>query len=117
MAAAKQKVRVIAVEDFDPLQHDNGILMYELVKDAPKREAQLSFHKGQCFEILTKNVKSWWLYVRCTTSGSEEGFIPSTFVVPLKEDLGGEVCACKDLLFYFFSQLHMLKTLYTVLKF
>ncbi|CAH3177882.1 unnamed protein product [Porites lobata] len=90
MAAAKQKVRVIAVEDFDPFQHDNSILTYELVKDAPKREAQLSFHKGQCFEILTKNVKSWWLYVRCTTSGSEEGFIPSTFVVPLKEDLGGD---------------------------
>lgn len=102
MAAAKQKVRVIAVEDFDPFQHDNGILTYELVKDAPKREAQLSFHKGQCFEILTKNVKSWWLYVRCTTSGSEEGFIPSAFVVPLKEDLGGDRFVLVKICFFTF---------------
>ena len=89
-ATVRKKVRVVAVQDFDPSQPNDSIFTQELVKDAPEAQVQLSFHKGQCFEVLTKNIKGWWLYVRCVSSDQEEGFIPSICVVPLKEDLDDE---------------------------
>ena len=85
-ATGRKRVKVVAIYDFDPSQTDDGILTQEQLKDAPNAQSQLPFHKGQHFEILTKNIKSWWLYVRCVSS-EEEGFIPSICVVPLKEDL------------------------------
>ena len=84
-----KKVKVVAIYDFDPSQTDGNILTEDCLKDTPTAEAQLLFHKGQCFEILTKNIKSWWLYVRCVSS-QKEGFIPSFCVVPLREDLDNE---------------------------
>lgn len=84
-AVASAKVKVVAIYGFDPSQTD-GTLTQDCLKNAPTAQAQLAFHKGQCFEILTKYVKSWWLYVRCVSS-QKEGFIPSIYVVPLREDL------------------------------
>ena len=86
--AKKVHVRVVAILDFDPSKA-NGILTQECHEYAPVVHAQLPLCKGQCFEILTKNVKSWWLYVRCVSS-EKEGFIPSICVVPLREDLDNE---------------------------
>ena len=88
-AAGWKKVKVVAIHDFVPSQTDDNILTQEQLNNAPDAKAQLSFYKGQCFEILTKNIKSWWLYVRCVAS-EREGFVPSTCVVPLKEDLEDE---------------------------
>ena len=82
------KLKAVAIHDFDPSQSD-GILTKDYLENAPHTQAQLPFHKGQCFEILTKNVKSWWLYVRCVST-EKEGFIPSICVVPLREDLDNE---------------------------
>ena len=83
-----KKVRVVAIHDFDPLQAD-AILTQDCLKNPPSIQAQLPLSRGQCLEILTKNVKSWWLYVRCVFS-EKEGFIPSTCVVPLREDVDDE---------------------------
>ena len=83
------KVKVVAVCDFDPSQNHEAIVTQEQLKDAPDVQTLLSFNKGKCFEILTKNIKSCWLYVRCLSS-ENEGFIPSMCVVPLKEDLENE---------------------------
>ena len=83
--AISKKVKVVAVDGFDP-SHADGILTQDCLENAPGTQAQLPFHKGQCFEILTKKIKSYWLYVRCISS-QKEGFIPSICVVPLREDL------------------------------
>ena len=83
-----KKVRVVAIHDFDPLQAD-AILTQDCLKNPPSIQAQLPLSRGQCLEILTKNIKSWWLYVRCVFS-EKEGFIPSTCVVPLREDVDDE---------------------------
>ena len=83
-----KKVRVVAIYDFDT-SHTVGVLTQDCLENAPTAQAQLSFYKGQCFEILTRNIKSWWLYVRCVSS-QKEGFIPSICVVPLREDLDDE---------------------------
>ena len=83
-----KKVRVVAIHDFDPRQAD-AILTQDCLKNPPNIQAQLPLSRGQCLEILTKNVKSWWLYVRCVFS-EKEGFIPSICVVPLREDVDDE---------------------------
>lgn len=83
-----KKVKVVAIDDFDPSQTD-GVLTQDCLKNAPTAQAQLQCQRGQCFVILTKNVKSWWLYVRCVSS-QNEGFIPSICVVPLRDDLDNE---------------------------
>ena len=86
--AIPEKVKVVAIYDFDP-SSTVDILTQDCLKNAPTAQAQLPFYKGQCFEILTRNVKSWWLYVRCVSS-QKEGFIPSICVVPLRNDLSNE---------------------------
>ncbi|KAK2566746.1 Multidrug resistance-associated protein 1 [Acropora cervicornis] len=82
-------VKVVAIRNFDPLENNDSFLTQEQLKDAPNVQNQMFFRKGQCFEILTKSVKCWWLYVRCPSS-RKEGFIPSVCVIPLREDLQGE---------------------------
>ena len=83
-----KKVKVVAIYDFDP-SNSVGVLTKDCLENAPTTQAQLPFCKGQCFEILTRNVKSWWLYVRCLSS-QKEGFIPSICVVPLRDGLSNE---------------------------
>ena len=83
-----KKLKVVAIDDFDP-SNTVGVLTQDCLQNAPIAQAQLLFCKGQCFEILTTNIKSWWLYVRCVSS-QKEGFIPSICVVPLREDLNDE---------------------------
>ena len=82
-------VKVVAIRNFDPLENNDSFLTQEQLKDAPNVQNQIFFRKGQCFEILTKSVKCWWLYVRCPSS-RKEGFIPSVCVIPLREDLQSE---------------------------
>lgn len=82
-------VKVVAIRNFDPLENNDSFLTQEQLKDAPNVQNQIFFRKGQCFEILTKSVNCWWLYVRCPSS-RKEGFIPSVCVIPLREDLQSE---------------------------
>lgn len=82
-------VKVVAICNFDPLENNDSFLTQEQLKDAPNVQNQIFFRKGQCFEILTKSVNCWWLYVRCPSS-RKEGFIPSVCVIPLREDLQSE---------------------------
>lgn len=87
-AMATKRVKVVALHDFDP-SDTVGVLTQDCLENAPTSQAQLPFCKGQSFEILTRNIKSFWLYVRCVSS-QKEGFIPSICVVPLREDLNEE---------------------------
>ncbi|XP_022801988.1 multidrug resistance-associated protein 1-like isoform X2 [Stylophora pistillata] len=80
-----KKVRVVAIQDFNPL-HADGVLTQECLENPPDIQAQLPLSKGQSFEILTKSIKSCWLYVRCLLS-QKEGFIPSILCAPLREDV------------------------------
>ena len=97
--AVWKKVKVVAVCDFDPSQNYDSIVTQEQLKDAPDGQTLLSFNKGQCFEILTKKIKSCWLYVKCV-SFENEGFIPSMCVVPLKEELENETYVCLKFLIF-----------------
>ena len=81
---AKVTVKVVAMLDFDASQSE-PTLRQKWMQNAPDTSSQLSFSKGQCFELLDKDIK-WWLFVRCVESQTE-GFVPSICVVPIRMDL------------------------------
>ena len=84
---AKNDLLVIAVSAHDPNQEDD-LKTQEAVDTAPDVSAQLSVKRGEKFEVLGRDV-DWWLYVKHIGSG-EKGYIPSTCVVPLRDDLTNE---------------------------
>lgn len=83
----KKDLLVIAVTAHDPYQDDH-LKAQEVVDTAPDVSAQLSVKRKEKFEVLGRNV-GWWLYVR-RVDNEEKGYIPSTCVVPLKDDLTHE---------------------------
>ena len=78
---------VIAVSTHDPNQ-DDDLETEETVFTAPDISAQLVVKRGDKFDVLGRDV-DWWLYVKHLDSG-EKGYIPSSCVVPLKDDLTNE---------------------------
>ena len=83
MAEDKNNLLAIGISVHKPNEEDD-----HESQQAPYVSAQLSVALGEKFEVLGKNV-DWWLYVKCISSG-EEGYIPSTCVAPLKDDLTNE---------------------------
>lgn len=76
---------VIAVKEHLP-KEDNDLQAEEAV--APELSAQLLVKNRDKFEVLG-GIVDWWLYVKNIKS-EEKGYIPSTCVVPLKDDLTDE---------------------------
>lgn len=83
----KKDLLVIAVTAHDPNQ-DDDLNAQEAVDTAPDVSVQLSVKRKEKFEVLGRNV-GWWLYVQ-RVDNEEKGYIPSTCVVPLKDDLTHE---------------------------
>ena len=84
---AEKSLLVIAVSAHDPNQ-DDDLEAEEAVFTAPDVSAQLTVKRGEKFEVLGRDV-DWWLYVKHLGS-EEKGYIPSTCVVPLKDDMTNE---------------------------
>ena len=87
MAEDKNNLLVIGINVHKPNEEDD-LESQQAVDTAPDVSAQLPVALGAKFEVLGKNI-DWWLYVKCMGSG-EKGYIPSTCVVPLKDDLTNE---------------------------
>ena len=87
MADDKKDLLVVAVNEHKPKEEDD-LETQQAVDTAPDLSAQLSVAHGEKFELLGRDV-DWWLYVKKVSSG-EKGYIPSTCVVPLKDDLTNE---------------------------
>jgi len=87
MAEEKNDLLVIGISVHRPNEEDD-LESQQAVDTAPDVSAQLSVALGEKYEVLGKDV-DWWLYVKCISSG-EKGYIPSTCVVPLKDDLTHE---------------------------
>ena len=83
----KKNLCVIAVTSHDP-NNDDDLKAQEAVFTAPDLSAQLSVNRGERFQVLDRDV-GWWLYVRDVHS-DRKGYIPSTCVVPIKDDLTTE---------------------------
>ena len=83
----EKRLVVIAVSTHDPNQ-DDDLETEEAVFTAPDISAQLVVKSGDKFDVLGRDV-DWWLYVKHLGSG-EKGYIPSSCVVPLKDDLTNE---------------------------
>ena len=83
----KNDLLVIGISVHKPNEEDD-LESQQAVDTAPDVSAQLSVEVGEKFEVLGRDV-DWWLYVKCISSG-EKGYIPSTCVVPLKDDLTNE---------------------------
>ena len=80
-------LKVVAVSVHDPhhvddSEHDDAALT------APDIASQLSVKTGDTFEVFGRDV-NWWLYVKHLES-EKKGYIPSTCVVPMKEDAANE---------------------------
>ena len=84
MGENRKVLLVIAVNEHKP-NEDDDLKAQEAVYTAPDLSAQLSVERGDKFEVLGGAV-DWWLYVKHLGS-EEKGYIPSTCVVPLKDDL------------------------------
>jgi hypothetical protein len=77
---------VLAVQRYCPIEDDEP--EYEEVeKTAPQLSAQLLIEKGKRYNVIGS--VDWWLYVKCMDT-DKCGYIPSTFVVPLRSDLSTE---------------------------
>ena len=87
MAEGKKDLLVVAVQKHKPNEEDD-LESEQAVNTSPDVAAQLSVEIGEKFEVLGRDV-DWWLYVKQVSSG-EKGYIPSTCVVPLKDDLTQE---------------------------
>ena len=87
MAEGKKDLFVVAVQKHKPNEEDD-LESEQAVNTSPNVAAQLSVEIGEKFEVLGRDV-DWWLYVKQVSSG-EKGYIPSTCVVPLKDDLTQE---------------------------
>lgn len=87
MAEDKNDLLVIGISVHKPNEEDD-LESRQAVDTAPDLSAQLSVELGEKFEVLGRDV-DWWLYVKRISSG-EKGYIPSTCVVPLKDDLTNE---------------------------
>ena len=81
---AKKNLLVVAVSAHDP-NVDDDLEAAEAVFTAPDISSQLPVKRGDKFEVLGRDV-DWWLYVK-NVENEEKGYIPSTCVVPLKDDL------------------------------
>ena len=84
MGENKKVLLVIAVSEHKP-KEDDDLETEEAVYTAPDLSAQLSVERGDRLEVLGGDV-DWWLYAKHLGSG-EKGYIPSTCVMPLKDDL------------------------------
>lgn len=87
MAEGKKDLFVVAVQKHKPNEEDD-LESEQAVNTSPDVAAQLSVEIGEKFEVLGRDV-DWWLYVKHVGSG-EKGYIPSTCVVPLKDNLTQE---------------------------
>ena len=87
MAKKQSDLIVIAVHNHNP-KEDDDLQIKEIVSSAPDLFAQLPVQRGEKFDVLGRHV-GWWLYVQ-HLGGSGKGYIPSTCVVPLKDNLTNE---------------------------
>jgi len=87
MAKDKSDLLVVGIGVHKPNEEDD-LESQQAVNTAPDVSAQLSVELGEKFEVLGRDV-DWWLYAKSISSG-EKGYIPSTCVVPLKDDLTNE---------------------------
>nr|7A2M_A Chain A, Tyrosine-protein kinase Fyn [Homo sapiens]7A2M_B Chain B, Tyrosine-protein kinase Fyn [Homo sapiens]7A2N_A Chain A, Tyrosine-protein kinase Fyn [Homo sapiens]7A2N_B Chain B, Tyrosine-protein kinase Fyn [Homo sapiens]7A2N_C Chain C, Tyrosine-protein kinase Fyn [Homo sapiens]7A2N_D Chain D, Tyrosine-protein kinase Fyn [Homo sapiens] len=59
-----------------------GVTLFVALYDYESRtETDLSFHKGEKFQILNSSEGDWW-EARSLTTG-ETGYIPSNYVAPV----------------------------------
>ncbi|XP_029207815.1 multidrug resistance-associated protein 1-like [Acropora millepora] len=84
MAENENNLVVIAVNEHKR-DVDDDKKTEEAVSTAPDASSQLTVGKGDKFDVLGGDV-DWWLYVK-RFGGEEKGYIPSSCVVPLKDDL------------------------------
>ena len=84
---AKKNLLLVAVSAHNP-NVDDDLEAAEAVFTAPDISSQLPVKRGDKFEVLGRDV-DWWLYVK-NVENEEKGYIPSTCVVPLKDDLTNE---------------------------
>lgn len=84
MAENENNLVVIAVSEHK-LDIDDDKKTEEAASKAPDVSSQLTVEKGNKFYVLGGDV-DWWLYVK-RFGGEEKGYIPSSCVVPLKDDL------------------------------
>jgi len=87
MGESRKALLVIAINEHRP-KDDDDLETEEAVYTAPDLSAQLTVKRSDKFEVLGGAV-DWWLYVKHLGS-EEKGYIPSTCVVPLKDDLTNE---------------------------
>ena len=80
-------LRVVAVSAHDPHQVDDHE-QDEAALTAPDVASQLPVKTADTFEAFGRDV-NWWLYVTHLESG-KKGYIPSTCVVPVKDDSANE---------------------------
>ena len=78
-----EKLLLLAVCDHNA-QEDDEIEGTEATSFAPDVSAQLAVCTGETFSF--SGDVSWWLHVRSDKTG-QQGYVPSTCVVPLREDL------------------------------
>lgn len=79
---------ILALCDYDPV-HGGGPKIEESINEAPSPAFQLSFTRGQTFEVVGSDIVNWWLYVK-GVRGQDEGYIPSICFVPLRKDITSE---------------------------
>jgi hypothetical protein len=83
---SNRQVHVVALYDYVPGENDPQ-LGETTALEAPHLDTQLSFLKGDIFEVTGE--VDWWLYV--TSSDGNTGYIPSVLMAPLNtECLSGE---------------------------
>ena len=78
---------LVAIRDYDPALGYEG-LTPEASRSAPDVSVQLTFHKGQCFCVFG-NQLGWWIHVKALDTQTV-GFIPSSHVVPVKNNVKRE---------------------------
>ena len=87
--AGNKKLTLLAVCGHNVQEDDDLEAAHvEAINSAPNFSVQLEVHRGEKFQVLDQDL-DWWLYVTSLKSG-EKGYIPSTCVAPLKENLSAQ---------------------------
>ena len=83
----EEDVLVVAISGYNPStdgDHGQG----GEGEDAPGISAQLTFKCNDKFKLIGRDV-SWWLYVESLQT-QQQGYVPSSLVVPFRKDLSVE---------------------------
>ena len=83
----EEVILVVAIKSYNPRTDDNqgG---EEVFQTAPDISAQLTFECNDKFKLVSRDV-GWWLYVESLQT-QQQGYVPSSLVVPLRKDLSIE---------------------------